>query len=120
MVGRAALGRPWLLGEINRALDARRQGDRLRSPSDAKSRSSIIAACCSLYGVALGLAPCAQAFAGLCGPCASQEARIQACLTLAAALVRSEEPAEVERLLRDIFDLAGASSRRSFAFAVAA
>jgi hypothetical protein len=36
---------------------------------------------------------------------------------LKAALVRTEEPAQVERLLRDIFDLAGAAARESLAVA---
>jgi tRNA-dihydrouridine synthase B len=120
MVGRAALGRPWLLGEINRALT----GEAARSPSLGERCEIAIEhyrGLLHLYGVALGLrharkhlqAYAAHMFArqGLGQETPAHGSR------LAASLVRSEEPSEVERLLREIFDFGGELGRSELAVA---
>jgi tRNA-dihydrouridine synthase B len=105
MVGRAALGRPWLLGEINRALTE----EAGRSPSLAERCEIAIEhyrGLLHLYGVALGLRHARKHLQAYAAHALSQSALPRA-LALAASLVRSEKPSEVERLLREIFDVAG-------------
>ncbi|MBV9114903.1 MAG: tRNA dihydrouridine synthase DusB [Hyphomicrobiales bacterium] len=109
MVGRAALGRPWLLGEIADALTAEAR----RQPSTAERCDIAIEhyrGQLALYGVALGLRHARkhlQAYAAN-AVARSPDTRASA---LAASLVRSEQPTEVERLLREIFDLADGNAQ---------
>jgi tRNA-dihydrouridine synthase B len=115
MIGRAALGRPWLLGEIARAL----RGERERVLSFAARCDLAVEhyrGLLGLYGVSLGLrharkhlqAYAAHALASRIDPRAT---------ALKAALVRSVQPTQVEGLLREIFELAGDSVDRRMAVA---
>ena len=115
MLGRAALGRPWLLGEVSYALDARRYS----TPSLAARCEIAIEhyrGLLGLYGVALGLRHARKHLQAYAAHALAGSAHSGA-PALKAALVRTEEPAQVERLLRDIFDLAGAAARESLAVA---
>jgi nifR3 family TIM-barrel protein len=115
MVGRAALGRPWLPGEIEAALGARGP-----APLSAAERCEIAIAhyrgLLGLYGVSLGLrharkhlvAYAEHALAGASQPRAA---------AIKAALPRSETPSEVESLLREAFALAGDHPSRTLAVA---
>jgi tRNA-dihydrouridine synthase B len=115
MLGRASLGRPWLPGEIGAALSGK--------PIEARSmaeRSEIAIehyrGLLDHYGVSLGkrqarkhlVAYAADALAGISGLRAA---------AIKAALPRSEEPLEVESLLRDAFELAADHPVRSLAAA---
>ena len=105
MVGRAALGRPWLLGEINRVL-AQEAG---RSPSLAQRCEIAIEhyrGLLHLYGVALGLRHARKHLQAYAAHALARSAHPRAS-ALASSLVRSEEPSQVERLLYEIFALAG-------------
>ena len=115
MIGRAALGRPWLLGEIESAL----RGEPGRAPSLAARCEVAIEhyrGLLSLYGVPLGIrharkhlqAYAAHALADVV------DARGSA---IKAALMRSEQPLEVERLLREAFELAGRAPAQCLALA---
>jgi tRNA-dihydrouridine synthase len=105
MIGRAALGRPWLPGEIARDL----RGGAKPVLSFAVRGDLAIAhyrGLLELYGVSLGLrharkhvqAYAAHALVGWTDPRASM---------LKSALVRSEQPEQVEAMLREAFKLAG-------------
>ncbi|MBV9432412.1 MAG: tRNA dihydrouridine synthase DusB [Hyphomicrobiales bacterium] len=105
MVGRAALGRPWLLGEVNRAL----KGEAHLSLSMNQRCEIAIEhyrGLLHLYGVAFGLRHARKHLQAYAAQALGERAPAQA-LCLAASLVRCEEPSEVERLLRAIFALAG-------------
>jgi tRNA-dihydrouridine synthase len=104
MVGRASLGRPWLPGEIEAALSGP-----ANAALSAAERSEIAIEhyreLLAHYGVTLGMrqarkhlvAYAAHALAGAPQPRAA---------AIKAALPRSEEPGEVESLLREAFALA--------------
>jgi tRNA-dihydrouridine synthase B len=105
MIGRAAMGRPWIVGEIDRALGylpAHRLSGEQRCEVAIEHYRGLL----MLYGVLLGLrharkhllAYAADALGG------SIDTRAQA---IRVAIVRSEEPSEVECLLRQAFALAG-------------
>lgn len=115
MIGRATLGRPWLLGEIESAL----RGEPGRTPSLAARCEVAIEhyrGLLGLYGVPLGLrharkhlqAYAAHALADVVGSRGS---------AIKAALMRSEQPLEVERLLRQAFELAGRAPDQCLAVA---
>lgn len=104
MIGRAALGRPWLLGEV--AGELKEEGH--TSPSLVERCDIAIEhyrGLLSLYGVALGVRHSRKHLQAYAAHALAGQARPMAC-GLSASLVRSEEPAEVERLLRAIFGLA--------------
>ncbi|MFI5011227.1 MAG: tRNA dihydrouridine synthase DusB [Hyphomicrobiales bacterium] len=105
MIGRAALGRPWLPGEVERAL--RGEPERPLSPA---ARCALATehyqGLLALYGLPLGLRHARkhlQAYAAH-ALAASIDARAPA---IRAALMRSERPAEVKILLHEAFALAG-------------
>jgi tRNA-dihydrouridine synthase B len=115
MIGRAALGRPWLPGEIESALRG-----------EARQALSLAVRCgvaiehyrglLSLYGVSLGLRQARkhlQAYAAhaLAGMADGRAAAIK------AALLRSERPSEVESLLSEAFALADHAPARLSAVA---
>ncbi len=104
MVGRAALGRPWLLGEISRALG---QG---AGPSPSPAQRCEIAiehyrGLLHLYGVALGLRHARKHLQAYAAHALAKSVHPRA-VALSSSLVHSEEPAEVERLLGEIFAVA--------------
>ena len=105
MVGRAALGRPWLLGEIACSLND------LAAQTPSLSERCDIAiehyrGLLGLYGLAFGLRHARKHLQAYAMHALTERAPRRA-LALTASLVRSEEPREVERLLRAIFMLAG-------------
>ena len=105
MIGRAALGRPWLPGEIARALRGEKPialSPETRCAIALEHYQGLLA----LYGVSLGLRHARkhlQAYAEH----ALATAEPERAAPIKAALVRSFEPAEVEALLREAFALAG-------------
>jgi len=101
MIGRAALGRPWLVGGVARALE---HGGEVREPSpEAKSDAAVehYETLLSLYGRESGLRHARKHLAGYadahaaCGHDVPQSVR--------ARIVVSEDPAEVIALLRAVF-----------------
>jgi nifR3 family TIM-barrel protein len=104
MIGRAALGRPWLTGEIDAAL-----GGKPTVALTLKERGEVAIehyrGLLAHYGTALGsrqarkhlVAYAAEALAGV---------SMARAATIKAALPRSEEPRVVELLLREAFELA--------------
>jgi tRNA-dihydrouridine synthase B len=115
MIGRAALGRPWLLAEVEGAL----RGEKI-VPLSAASRCAVAIehyqGLLTLYGVSLGLRHARkhlQAYGehalGMTAPALAAPIK--------AALVRSETPAEVESLLRHAFALADGSGAAPVAVA---
>jgi tRNA-dihydrouridine synthase len=105
MIGRAALGRPWLLGEIEAAL-----AGRAVAPLTPDQRCEVAIehyrGLLGLYGVSLGLRHArkhlvAYAEHALAGASVSSAAPIK------AALPRSEDPRAVESLLCEAFARAG-------------
>lgn len=101
MAGRAATGRPWLLGEIDAALEGRRW----RAPDLAEQLDSLeeqIADSLVLYGPKLGLRMVrkhiAAAIDHLALPMPEAERR-----RLRADLCRIESPADLVRALRNVY-----------------
>jgi tRNA-dihydrouridine synthase B len=101
MVGRAALGRPWLVGEIAAALDGRRwQGPDFEAQFDSLEEQ--IADALTLYGAHLGLRMVRKHIAAaidhidLPMPEAARRA-------LRADLCRIEDPANLVRALRAVY-----------------
>ncbi|WP_291208494.1 tRNA-dihydrouridine synthase [Hyphomonas sp.] len=101
MIGRAAMGRPWLPGEIAAALDGRRW----RMPDMAAQCDSLaeqVADSLALYGSSLGLRMArkhvAAAIDHLALPLPAAERR-----ALRSELCRIEDPAELTRALRAVY-----------------
>ena len=115
MIGRAALGRPWLPGEIARALRGEKPialSPETRCAIALEHYQGLLA----LYGVSLGLRHARkhlQAYAEH----ALATAEPKRAAPVKAALVRSVEPAEVEALLRQAFALGGDAETQSLAVA---
>ncbi|SDR53449.1 tRNA-U20-dihydrouridine synthase [Rhizobiales bacterium GAS113] len=111
MIGRAALGRPWLLGEIEQAL----RGETVIALSATSRRDVAIEhyqGLLALYGVSLGLRH-ARKHLQAYGEHALSAAVPARAAPIKAALVRSVEPAEVESLLREAFALAAETGEQS-------
>jgi nifR3 family TIM-barrel protein len=108
MVGRAAVGRPWLVGQIAAELDGRRAVE----PTPAQKAGVAVEhyeGLLSLYGRSVGLRHARKHLAAY-----ADEARRSGCTVEPSArlrLVTSEDPAEVTGLLRRLFQKAEAPSR---------
>jgi tRNA-dihydrouridine synthase B len=103
MIGRAAVGQPWIVGEINRALES------LPAQPVSNERRCAIAIehyreLLALYGVSMGVRHARKHLAAYAAHAMGSAigARAQA---IRAGLVRSERPTQVEDLLSQAFAL---------------
>ena len=104
MIGRAAVGRPWLVGQIAAALDGRR----VREPSDDEKTEAAIEhyeGLLSLFGRGYRPAPCAQAPRRLRRRGARGRAGVGE--TDRLTLVTTTEPAVAIAILRRLYEPAG-------------
>lgn len=105
MVGRAALGRPWLIGQIARGL----RGEDDRPPSYADRRTAALdhyEGLLALMGVAIGVKHVRKHLAAYADDAAHEDRALPA--PLRQTLLTTEEPKEalaiLERLYRDVAD----------------
>ena len=105
MVGRAALGRPWLLGEIDGALRGQ-PVPALSPPQRCEIAIEHYRGLLGLYGVESGLRHARKHLVAYAAHALAHAAPARAAM-IKAALPRSEEPREVESLLRQAFEIAG-------------
>jgi nifR3 family TIM-barrel protein len=106
MIGRAAVGRPWIVGEINRALrslPAQPVSNEKRCAIAIEHYRELL----TLYGMSMGVRHARKHLAAYAAHAMSSAigARAQ---TIRAQLVRSERPAQVEDLLAQAFALSTA------------
>ena len=97
MVGRAAVGAPWLVGAISRALD---EGDELRSPREKERREAAVEHLDWLVGALgprAGLRHARKHLAAYADQAGANDA-------LRRELVTTEDPSQARRLLARAFD----------------
>lgn len=102
MVGRAALGRPWCVGEIARALD----GADAAGPSRAEQLACAIEhyeTLLATYGVRMGVRHARKHLAAYADNALEQVTLCEHTRAMRARIVVSETPAEVILLLRKLF-----------------
>jgi tRNA-dihydrouridine synthase B len=102
MIGRAAVGRPWLVGAIGHFL---RCGEMSPEPSRATRRDAALehyATLLSIFGRSQGLRHARKHLAAYCDH-ARRDGRA-ARMPLRTRLVTSEDPCEVERLIYRLFE----------------
>ncbi|QFU16454.1 tRNA dihydrouridine synthase DusB [Microvirga thermotolerans] len=100
MIGRAAMGRPWIVGQIGAAL----QGRSLPEPSPSAKTAAIVEhyeGLLSLYGVHVGVRHARKHLAAYADVAAAAGFHVPAELRL--ALVTSEEPERVASILRRLY-----------------
>ena len=101
MIGRAAVGRPWLVGEIARALEGANAAPAPSRHARCQCAVEHYAMLLSTYGMARGVRHARKHLAGY-----ATHAGVPAGTALHAALVTAEQPAAVFRLLENVFDTA--------------
>ena len=102
MIGRAALGRPWLVGEIGHFLC---HGEGWPEPSAALRRDAVLehyGTLLSIFGSAQGLRHARKHLAAYCDH--ARPGSQPALAALRHRLVTSEDPREVECLIHRLFD----------------
>jgi tRNA-dihydrouridine synthase B len=105
MIGRAAVGQPWIVGEIGRALaglPVQGLANRRRCEIAVEHYRGLL----ELYGVRLGLRHARKHLAAYAAHALGGDEGVHAQM-IRLALVRSEQPTQVEELLGQAFTLGG-------------